>query len=187
MKIYSLILKKADTGMEKEQAEIAKYKEEIKQLKAEFKEKSKRLDEKTDKIIRKANEKAADILRDTRNLRMTIKTMNKHGMSVKELEKQRSAVREKMNKRQEKLAVKPAKTKSHKAHDISEFKPGMHVRVISMNLIGTVVDKPNSKGEISVQMGMLSTKTKINNLEILEGYVEPEDKNFTKASRLRKN
>ena len=108
--------------------------------------------------------------------------MNKHGMSVKELEKQRSAVREKMNKRQEKLAVKPAKTKSHKAHDISEFKPGMHVRVISMNLIGTVVDKPNSKGEISVQMGMLSTKTKINNLEILEGYVEPEDKNFTKAS-----
>lgn len=176
-------LEKSRLTIEKEQAEIAKYKEEIKQLKAEFKEKSKRLDEKTDKIIRKANEKAFDILRDAKEFAdETIKTMNKHGMSVKELEKQRSAVREKMNKRQEKLAVKPAKTKSHKAHDISEFKPGMHVRVISMNLIGTVVDKPNSKGEISVQMGMLSTKTKINNLEILEGYVEPEDKNFTKAS-----
>lgn len=176
-------LEKSRLTIEKEQAEIAKYKKEIKQLKAEFKEKSKRLDEKTDKIIRKANEKAADILRDAKEFAdETIKTMNKHGMSVKELEKQRSAVREKMNKRQEKLAVKPAKTKSHKAHDISEFKPGMHVRVISMNLIGTVVDKPNSKGEISVQMGMLSTKTKINNLEILEGYVEPEDKNFTKAS-----
>ena len=32
--------------------------------------------------------------------------MNKHGMTVKELEKQRSAIRDKMNKRQEKLSVR---------------------------------------------------------------------------------
>ena len=162
--------------IEKERAEINAYKQEIQQLKDELKTKSDRLDERRDKILRKANEEAAAILKDAKEYAdQTIKTMNKHGMTVKELEKQRSAIRDKMNKRQEKLSVQAAKPKSHKAHDISEFKVGTHVRVLSMNLIGTVTAPPSPKGEITVQMGSLSTKTKINNLEILVGYKDPEE------------
>ena len=162
--------------IEKERAEINAYKQEIQQLKDELKTKSDRLDERRDKILRKANEEAAAILKDAKEYAdQTIKTMNKHGMTVKELEKQRSAIRDKMNKRQEKLSVQTAKPKAHKAHDISEFKVGTHVRVLSMNLIGTVTAPPSPKGEITVQMGSLSTKTKINNLEILVGYKDPEE------------
>ena len=162
--------------IEKERAEINAYKQEIQQLKDELKTKSDRLDERRDKILRKANEEAAAILKDAKEYAdQTIKTMNKHGMTVKELEKQRSAIRDKMNKRQEKLSVQAAKPKAHKAHDISEFKVGTHVRVLSMNLIGTVTAPPSPKGEITVQMGSLSTKTKINNLEILVGYKAPEE------------
>lgn len=162
--------------IEKERAEINAYKQEIQQLNDELKTKSDRLDERRDKILRKANEEAAAILKDAKEYAdQTIKTMNKHGMTVKELEKQRSAIRDKMNKRQEKLSVQAAKPKAHKAHDISEFKVGTHVRVLSMNLIGTVTAPPSPKGEITVQMGSLSTKTKINNLEILVGYKDPEE------------
>lgn len=162
--------------IEKERAEINAYKQEIQQLKDELKTKSDRLDERRDKILRKANEEAAAILKDAKEYAdQTIKTMNKHGMTVKELEKQRSAIRDKMNKRQEKLSVQAAKPKAHKAHDISEFKVDTHVRVLSMNLIGTVTAPPSPKGEITVQMGSLSTKTKINNLEILVGYKDPEE------------
>ncbi len=162
--------------IEKERAEINAYKQEIQQLKDELKTKSERIDERRDKILRKANEEAAAILKDAKEYAdQTIKTMNKHGMTVKELEKQRSAIRDKMNKRQEKLSVQAAKPKAHKAHDISEFKVGTHVRVLSMNLIGTVTAPPSPKGEITVQMGSLSTKTKINNLEILVGYKDPEE------------
>ena len=162
--------------IEKERAEINAYKQEIQQLTDELKTKSDRLDERRDKILRKANEEAAAILKDAKEYAdQTIKTMNKHGMTVKELEKQRSAIRDKMNKRQEKLSVQAAKPKAHKAHDISEFKVGTHVRVLSMNLIGTVTAPPSPKGEITVQMGSLSTKTKINNLEILVGYKDPEE------------
>lgn len=162
--------------IEKERAEINAYKQEIQQLTDELKTKSGRLDERRDKILRKANEEAAAILKDAKEYAdQTIKTMNKHGMTVKELEKQRSAIRDKMNKRQEKLSVQAAKPKAHKAHDISEFKVGTHVRVLSMNLIGTVTAPPSPKGEITVQMGSLSTKTKINNLEILVGYKDPEE------------
>lgn len=161
--------------IEKERAEIEAYKREIASLKADFKAKSKKLYERTDKIIRKANEQAADILRDAKEIAdETIKTMNKTGVSMKELEKQRSAVREKMNKRQEKLAIKPQTPKSVKAHSIDDFKEGQYVRIVSMNLIGTVTGIAPSKGEVTVSMGSMNTKTKFNNLEILTDYVDPE-------------
>ena len=168
--------------IEKEQAEIKEYKDQIRKLKAEAAAKSKRLDERTDKIIRKANEEAAEILREAKEYAdETIKTMNKHGMSVKELEKQRSAVRDKMNKRQEKLAVKTTAPKSHKPVSAAELKEGMHVRVLSMNVIGTILSAPNPKGEVTVGVGSLTTKTKVNNLEIVTGYKDPEEKTTKKT------
>lgn len=167
----------------KEQEEIARYKKEITDLKAELKAKQQRLDERTDKIIKKANQEAAEILKEAKEYAdETIKTMNKHGLSVKELEKQRTAVRDKINKSQEKLAVKAAPPKAHKASDISEFKEGIYVRILSMNLTGTVVGTPNTKGEVTVAVGSLTTKAKINNLEIITDYKEPEESKPGKLS-----
>lgn len=167
----------------KEQEEIARYKNEITDLKAELKAKQQRLDERTDKIIKKANQEAAEILKEAKEYAdETIKTMNKHGLSVKELEKQRTAVRDKINKSQEKLAVKAAPPKAHKASDISEFKDGIYVRILSMNLTGTVVGTPNTKGEVTVAVGSLTTKAKINNLEIITDHKEPEESKSGKSS-----
>ena len=167
----------------KEQEEITRYKKEITDLKAELKAKQQRLDERTDKIIKKANQEAAEILKEAKEYAdETIKTMNKHGLSVKELEKQRTAVRDKINKSQEKLAVKAAPPKAHKASDISEFKEGIYVRILSMNLTGTVVGTPNTKGEVTVAVGSLTTKAKINNLEIITDYKEPEESKSGKSS-----
>ncbi len=101
--------------------------------------------------------------------------MNKHGMTVAELEKHRTAVREKMNKNQAKLKVEPAKVKAHKAHDISEFKTGMHVKVLTMNVSGTVSAIHPAKKQVTVQVGALSTKIDIKNLEILSDYKEPKE------------
>jgi DNA mismatch repair protein MutS2 len=169
--------------IEKEREEINIYKSEIEQLKAQLKKKSDRLEERTDKIIRKANEEAANILREAKEYAdETIKTMNKHGMTVKELEHQRSELRDKMKKNQSKLSIKPAKEqKSHKSHNLCDFTVGTHVKVLSMNLEGVITGKPNNKGELTVQMGSLSTKTKISNLEILENYKEPKEKSTTKG------
>ncbi|MDO5402531.1 MAG: endonuclease MutS2 [Eubacteriales bacterium] len=167
-------LERSRVTIEKEREELNAYKKEVSDLKAALTKKSEHLNERTDKIIRKANEEAAAILRDAKEYAdETIKTMNKHGMTVKELEHQRSAIRDKMNKKQEKLRIETNKPKAHKAHSISEFKTGMNVRIISMNVIGSVVSVHPAKNEVSVQMGALTTKTKSSNLEILEGYKEP--------------
>lgn len=170
-------LENSRVTIEKEREEINAYKQEISELKAELKHKSDKLSERTDKIIRKANEEAAAILKDAKDYAdETIKTMNKHGMTIKELEKKRSDVREKLNKRQEKIKLNVPEHKAHKPSSINEFKKGMHVRVLSMNVIGTVDAVYPAKKEVSVIIGSLNTKMKINNLEILTNYKDPDDK-----------
>lgn len=169
-------LEQSRITIEQEREELAQYKEQIASLKAELTRKTERLDERTDNIIRKANEEAARILRDAKDYAdKTINAMNKHGMSVKELEKHRSDIREKINKKQEKLKVEPASVQAHKAHDISEFKPGMHVKVLTMNVIGTVSQVHKAKKQVSVLIGSLNTKIDIKNLAILKGYKEPDE------------
>ena len=165
-------LEQSRVTIEREREELNEYKAQIAQLKSELTKKTERLDERTDNIIRKANEEAARILKDAKEYAdKTINAMNKHGMTVKELEKHRSAIREKMNKRQEKLKIEPANNISeHKAHDISEFKVGMHVKVLTMNVIGTVSQIHKNKNQITVLVGSLSTKMDIKNLTILKGY-----------------
>lgn len=170
-------LEQSRVTIEREREELNEYKAQIAQLKSELTKKTERLDERTDNIIRKANEEAARILKDAKEYAdKTINAMNKHGMTVKELEKHRSAIREKMNKRQEKLKIEPANNISeHKAHDISEFKVGMHVKVLTMNVIGTVSQIHKNKNQVTVLVGSLSTKLDIKNLAILKGYKDPAE------------
>lgn len=170
-------LEQSRVTIEREREELNEYKAQIAELKSELTKKTERLDERTDNIIRKANEEAARILKDAKEYAdKTINAMNKHGMTVKELEKHRSAIREKMNKRQEKLKIEPANNISeHKAHDISEFKVGMHVKVLTMNVIGTVSQIHKNKNQVTVLVGSLSTKMDIKNLAILKGYKDPAE------------
>lgn len=170
-------LEQSRVTIEREREELNEYKAQIAQLKSELTKKTERLDERTDNIIRKANEEAARILKDAKEYAdKTINAMNKHGMTVKELEKHRSAIREKMNKRQEKLKIEPANNIiEHKAHDISEFKVGMHVKVLTMNVIGTVSQIHKNKNQVTVLVGSLSTKMDIKNLAILKGYKDPAE------------
>lgn len=170
-------LEQSRVTIEREREELNEYKAQIAQLKSELTKKTERLDERTDNIIRKANEEAARILKDAKEYAdKTINAMNKHGMTVKELEKHRSAIREKMNKRQEKLKIEPANNISeHKAHDISEFKVGMHVKVLTMNVIGTVSQIHKNKNQVTVLVGSLNTKMDIKNLAILKGYKDPAE------------
>ena len=170
-------LEQSRVTIERERDELIVYIAQIAQFKSELTKITERLDERTDNIIRKANEEAARILKDAKEYAdKTINAMNKHGMTVKELEKHRSAIREKMNKRQEKLKIEPANNISeHKAHDISEFKVGMHVKVLTMNVIGTVSQIHKNKNQVTVLVGSLSTKMDIKNLAILKGYKDPAE------------
>lgn len=155
--------------IEKEQEEIKAYKEEISSLKQRLTQKEERLDERKDKILKNAAEEAQRILREAKETAdQTIREINRLATSSgvgKELEAERAKLRDKLKKTDEKLAVKP----KGPSQPISpkKLKIGDGVKVLSMNLKGTVSTLPNAKGDLYVQMGILRSLVNIRDLELL--------------------
>ncbi len=163
-------LENSKSVIEQEKQEIKQYKEEVEQLKKQLEKKSEHLDDRREDILRNANEEAAQILRDAKDYAdKTIREINKAATSAdnKSLEKSRTNVREKLDKTRSKLALKP-NTSASGQHKKEDFHIGDRVKVLSMNVEGTVHSLPNAKGELTVMMGILSSVVKMNDLVILE-------------------
>ena len=156
--------------IEKERSEIAAYKREIERLKHEYADKQKKLEERKEKIIAEANAKANAILRDAKETAdSTIKELNKakqNNVSAAELEKQREKLRQKMAKTQNTVTLELKKPK--KQHKPSDFRLGESVKVLSLNLKGTVSSLPDAKGNMWIQMGIMRSQIHISDLEIIE-------------------
>ena len=176
-------LEKSRVTIEKEQAEIELYKKEIEELKNRLKIKTERLDEKSDSIIEKAREEADAILREAKETAdETIRDFNKaakNGMTIQDLEAGRERIRKQLEKTNAKKAAnKPVQTSNHTAAD---FHIGDKVHVISMDLDGTVHTLPDSKGFLTVSMGILNSKVNIKDLIILKEASETEKLNNKKS------
>ena len=158
--------------IEKEREEISSYKAEIEELKNKLEAKKDKLDERSERILREANEKAANILRDAKEYAdSVIRKFNKYeknGVSASEMEAARKHAREKLDSVSGKLSLanKTAST-SRKEYTAKDFHIGDRVKVLSMNLEGTVHTLPNAKGELTVSMGILNSKVNIKDLIIL--------------------
>ena len=162
-------LENSRVTIEKEQEEIRSYKEEIAQLKSRLTRKEEHLDERKDKMIRNAAEEAPRILREAKETAdQTIRQINKLAADSgvnKELEAQRTKLREQLKKTDDKLAVK-AKGPSQPV-SAKKLKIGDGVKVLSMNLKGTVSSLPDSTGNLFVQMGILRSKVNIRDIELI--------------------
>jgi len=162
-------LEQSRVTIEKEQQEIAEYKERIRTLQEQLQKKNEKIDQAKDKILRDANEKARAILQEAKDVAdETIRDFNKAGASadIKELEKKRQKVRDKINEKNGKLALgnnqkKPA---NQKTVDPKKLKKGDSVKIISMNLKGIVNTLPDARGNLFVQCGIMRMQTNINDL-----------------------
>lgn len=162
-------LEQSRVTIEKEQQEIAEYKERIRTLQEQLQKKNEKIDQAKDKILRDANEKARAILQEAKDVAdETIRDFNKVGASadIKELEKKRQKVRDKINEKNGKLALgnnqkKPA---NQKTVDPKKLKKGDSVKIISMNLKGIVNTLPDARGNLFVQCGIMRMQTNVNDL-----------------------
>ena len=162
-------LEQSRVTIEKEQQEIAEYKERIRTLQEQLQKKNEKIDQAKDKILRDANEKARAILQEAKDVAdETIRDFNKAGASadIKELEKKRQKVRDKINEKNGKLALGNTQKKSadQKTVDPKKLKKGDSVKIISMNLKGIVNTLPDAKGNLFVQCGIMRMQTNINDL-----------------------
>lgn len=177
-------LEESRLTIEKEQLEIKRYKEEAESLKQKLASKNERLDASRDEILRKANEEAVRILKEAKDLAdETIRNFNKYGQGQADaatMEKARSRVRDKMSESEKKLSLRKKETKNHKIP--KNLRVGDSVKVLSMNLKGTVHTLPNAKGDLFVQMGILRSQVNIRDLELIQEDTPYAAKKFSSSS-----
>lgn len=174
-------LEKSKRTIEKEQEEIAANKAEIQKLKERLASKNEHIEQRKQDILRNAREEARDILEEAKafadaSIRKYNNWEKQSNATNKEMEKERSEIRNKLNDVNGKLSYKAPDRKSK--HKPTDFKLGDSVHVISLNLEGTVRSLPNQKGEITVQMGILQSTVKITDVEIIK-----EDTNKSKQQK----
>lgn len=171
--------------IEKEQEEIAAYKKEIAALKSQAQQKQERIEEQRERILAEAREKANTILRDAKDVAdETIKNFRKFGkenISAAEMEKERERLRKKMKENTASSSLKVQKPK--KEYKPTDFKLGESVKVLSMNLTGTISSLPDSRGNVTVQMGILRSQVHISDLEIIEEANPYAPKSFKRTSK----
>lgn len=156
--------------IEKERLEIESYKQEIKSLKERLESKQEKIDQSRDRILREANEKAREILQDAKDVAdETIRTFQKAGASssMKELEKSRQKVRDKISEKNDKLALKN-NAPTHKVLKPNQIKLGDSVKVVSMGLKGTVSSLPDKSGKLFVQCGIIRSQVALSDLVPIE-------------------
>lgn len=170
--------------IEQEQEEIREHKEEIRSLREALEKKQEKLDAQRDRILREANEQARKILQEAKDYAdQTMKDFHKFGkagISASEMEAERTRLRERM-KKTEKALSQPKEQKPRRALKPSDIHLGDTVRVLSLNLQGTVSSLPDARGSLFVQMGILRSQVKLSDLELVEEAVITS-KQFQKSS-----
>lgn len=167
-------LEQSRVTIEKEQREIAEYKERIRTLQDQLQKKNEKIDQAKDKILREANEKAREILQEAKEVAdETIRDFNKAGANtdIRELERKRQKVRDKISEKNERLSLKSnssQKQPDKKALDPKKLKKGDSVKILSMGLKGIVNTLPDAKGNLFVQCGIMRTQTNIRDLVLIE-------------------
>lgn len=166
-------LEQSRITIEKEQREIAQYKEKIRTLQDQLQRKNEKIDQAKDRILREANEKAREILQEAKEVAdETIRDFNKVGVTadIKDLEKKRQKVRDKINEKNDRLSAgKPTKkTEERKKIDPRKLKKGDSVKIISMGLKGIVNSLPDTRGNLFVQCGIMRTQANINDLVLTQ-------------------
>lgn len=183
-------LESSRATIEREQQEIDRYRREIEELKSRLERKEDKLESSRDAVMQKAREEAQAILREAKEYAdETIRKYNKLGKesdASRKMEQERTKLREKMSNLEKNMGVKTAK-KPKKELTAKDLRIGDSVRVLSMNLNGTVSTLPDARGNLYVQMGILRSQVKLTDLEKIddEPSYKPQASSRSGGSRVK--
>ena len=158
--------------IENERLEIARYKEEIQTLKTQLESRQEKLEAQKERILRQANEEAHKVLEEAKDYAdKTMKLFHKFQkdyVDTSSVERERQELRKRMNKAEKNMSGKSQVQKPARQLTAKDIHPGDSVKVLSMNLKGTVSSRPDSRGYLFVQMGIIRSKVHLSDLELLD-------------------
>ncbi len=179
-------------NLEKERQEAETTRREIEKLKKDLEYQKEHLAEQKQKLIAESSVEARRILQEAKDYAdKTISYFAKHGgiASGKEMEQQREGLRSRIGDMNKNIGdLKGAdenKTGNLRPQDIHI---GDAIRVISLNLKGTVSTLPDAKGYLFVTLGIMRTKVRLNDLEkVAEADITAPGLKHTSSGKLRMN
>lgn len=172
--------------IDKEKQNIEEYKKEIERLKKELSSKQEKIDDQRERIIREAKEEAKEILKEAKDLAdESIRDFQKRStvMTIQTMEKKRTKLRENIKKNTSSTDITNSSTSKHTTLTADKALPGTHVHIISMNMDGVIKIRPDSKNNVSVQCGIITTKVRLSDIYKIDPPKEPAKKNIAKGSQ----
>ncbi len=184
-------LEKSKLQIEKEQAEILAAKAEVEELKKSLEQKKDDIAAKRSALLQEARQEAHDIISQAKEVADdSIKKFNqwgkeKNSTNNKKMEHQRSKLRGQLNDLESKLAYRNKRGKGNNKKE--DFHIGDPVFVHTLSLEGTVTSLPNAKGDLTVQMGILSSVVNMKDLDLLEKQKTKETTNSQKRGKTNRS
>lgn len=160
-------LEQSRITIENERLQIEEYRREIESLKHQLSKKQEKLEQSRERILREANEEAREILQEAKDTADKAIRAYQKGTTIQEMEQTRQKLRDKISDKNNSLKENKQK-EHHKILKPEDLVLGENVEIISMGMKGTVHSKPDAKGDLFIQCGIMRTKANIRDLLIVE-------------------
>ncbi len=175
-------LEKQRTKLEAEHAEVERTRKELQALKKELEEQKATLAERKKNMISDSSQEARKILQEAKDYAdKTISYFQKHGGNVRDMEMERQNLRKKMNKLGQNVKTISNQEKAKVKLSAKDLQIGDAVRIVSLNLKGTVSTLPDKRGDLFVTAGIMRMKARLDDLEKVDE-VEISAPNMRKTS-----
>lgn len=171
------------TEIENKRIKINEENEEIERLREKLENKNKKIEEKQEAIINKAKEEAREIVKKAKSESAFIidELKDISSLSKKEDRRRLQEAKDYLRELEDENRLKIKDNKKRTKEIPKDIKLGESVRIISIDKFGEVETLPDDKGDLNIQVGIMSVRSNINDIERSESKEEVKVEKKTKS------
>ena len=171
------------TEIENKRIKINEENEEIERLREKLENKNKKLEEKQEAIINKAKEEAREIVKKAKNESAFIidELKDISSLSKKEDRRRLQEAKDYLRDLEDENRLKIKDNKKRTKEIPKDIKLGESVRIISIDKFGEVETLPDEKGDLNIQVGIMSVRSNIKDIERSESKEEVKAEKKTRS------
>lgn len=166
--ITDLEMNRKTALLEKERAE--KLHLEVAELTKELQVQKDKLQAQKTEILKQAKQEAYRVLDDAKSeadaILRKMNKISKDSASIKELEEQRSKLREKRKEAFDLSEAEKENSKKHTKIDLKSLKVGQSYLVTGFGQVGTLLSLPDSNRKVTIQLGIMNATVDVSELRI---------------------
>lgn len=171
------------TEIENKRIKINEENEEIERLREKLENKNKKLEDRQEAIINKAKEEAREIVKKAKSESAFIidELKDISSLSKKEDRRRLQEAKDYLRDLEDENRLKIKDNKKRTKEIPKDIKLGESVRIISIDKFGEVETLPDEKGDLNIQVGIMSVRSNINDIERSESKEEVKVEKKTKS------